>query len=202
MEQEKKLILLYNYLLYVVYDGEREKTHSFKTLFFLSYLWWSKIKNSNSFCDNTIFFMLFMMEEEKKLILLMLSMMEQDQKLILLYNCFLYFVYIWIGEKTHSFKTLFFVSSLWWRKRKTANSSCYNIIFFILSMMKQKKKLILLSHYFLYLVYDGGKEKIHSVATWFFFSCLWLSKGKNWFGDNIIFCILSMIEQEKKLILL
>ena len=47
MEQEKKVILLEHYLLYVVYDGAREKTHF-----------------------NIIFWMLSMMEEEKTLIVL------------------------------------------------------------------------------------------------------------------------------------
>ena len=38
--------------------------------------------------------------------------------------------------------------------------------------MEQKKKLILLYNYFLYLLYDGAKEKIHSVTTLFLVCCL------------------------------
>ena len=34
MQEEKKLILLNHYFLYVLSDGGKAKTHSFKTLFF------------------------------------------------------------------------------------------------------------------------------------------------------------------------
>ena len=49
-------------------------------------------------------------------------------------------------------------------------------------------------------------KEIHSVKTLFFGSCLWWSKRKKEFLKNsfrykIFFCMLSMIEQEKKIIL-
>ena len=132
----------------------------------------------------------------------------------------MYVIYDAATEKTHSVKTLFFLCCLWWSKRK--NFFCYNIIFGILSIMparqknlfsyniiccmlsimEQEKKLILLEHYFLYLVSDATGEKTHSVITLFFVCCLWWSKWKNLFCYNIIFGMLSMMDEEKKLILL
>ena len=130
----------------------------------------------------------------------------------------MYVVYNGAREKTHSVITLSFVCSLWWSKRK--NLLCYNIIFCIFSMMEQdkktdsvitlffvsclwwskRKKLIPLSHYFLYVVYDGAREKTYSLITMIFVWYLWWSKRKNSFRYNIIVCMLSMMEQEKKLI--
>ena len=149
-----------------------------------------------------------MVEKEKKL------------KLILLSHSFLYMVDDGAREKTHSVITLFSVFCLWWSKGKS--SFCCNIVSCMLSMMEQKKKLILLQHYFLYVVYDGATEKTHSVITLIFVCCLWWRKRKkliflknyiflcslwwrrtkNSFCYNIIFCMLSMMEQLKKLILL
>ena len=78
----------------------------------------------------------------------------------------------------------------------------------------------------MYVVYDGAREKTHSVITLFFVCYLWWSKRKNsfcydiffsmspmmeqqkkWFlkssfCDNIIFSMLSMIEEDKQFILL
>ena len=68
MKEKKKLILLWNYFFYVVYDGARQKAYSGLKLFFVACLWWSNRKNSFSYY--IIFFMLSMMEQEKKLILL------------------------------------------------------------------------------------------------------------------------------------
>ena len=110
----------------------------------------------------------------------------------------MYVLYDGAREKSRSVNTLFFVCSLWWSKRK--DSFCYNIIFCVLFMIKQEKKFIVLPYYFLYVVYDGGTEKTHFVITLFFVSCLWWSKKKNWFCYQIISCIFSMMEQEKKLI--
>ena len=145
MDDEKKLILLQNYFLYDFYDGETEKNHSVRKLFFLSFLWWTKRKNP--FCYNIIFSLLSMMKQEKNLILLQLSL--------------LYVVYDEGIEKTPSVVSFFFVSSLWWTQKK-----------------------------------------IHSVITFFFVRFLWPSKRKNSFCCNIIFCMLSMMEKDKKLILL
>ena len=50
------------------------------------------------------------------------------------------------------------------------------------SMNEQERKPILFKHYFLYVVYDGLREKTHSFI--------------------IVFFMLSMMEQGKKLILL
>ena len=72
----------------------------------------------------------------------------------------------------------------------------------MLSMMEQEKKLPLLSHYFLYVVCDGVTDKTHSVIALFFLCCLWWSKRKNSFCSNVIFCMFSMMGQEKKLTLL
>ena len=130
----------------------------------------------------------------------MLSMMEQEKKIILLYNYFLYVDYVEPTEKTPCFKTLFFVSPLWSRKRK--NCFCYNIIFCMLSLMEQEKTFFLLHHYFLYVVCDGAREKSHLFITLFFACCLCWSKRKKAFCHDVTFCILSMMEQEKKLILL
>ena len=65
-------------------------------------------------------------------------------------------------------------------------------------MMEQQKKPILFEHYFLYVLYDGAREKTHSVITLFFVCCLWWNKRKNWFCYNIIFWMLSMMEKENK----
>ena len=100
-------------------------------------------------------------------------------------------------EKTHSLTTWFFLCYLWWSKWK--NSLCCNIIFCILSLMEQEKKVILLKH-FLYVVYDGGRKKIPSIRTLFYVSFLWIRKRTNSFVFQIIFCLLSMMEQEKKLL--
>ena len=135
MQQEKKLILLEHYLLYVLYDGAREKTHSLITLIFVYYLSWTKRKSS--FCYNIIF--------------CMLSMIEQERNLILLEHYLLYVVYDGAREKTHSLITLIFVYYLSWTKRKS--SFCYNIIFCMLSMREQQKKT-------------------HSAITFFFVCCL------------------------------
>ena len=102
--------------------------------------------------------------------------------------------------QTHPVITLFFLYCLWWSKRK--NSFCYHIIFCILSMTEGKKKFILLQHDFFSLVYDWAREKTDSAITLFFVYCLWSSKRKNSFCYNLIFSMLSLIEQEKKLFLL
>ena len=39
-------------------------------------------------------------------------------------------------------------------------------------MNEEEKKLIRLSDYFLSVIYDGGREKTHSVTTFFFVRCL------------------------------
>ena len=82
----------------------------------------------------------------------------------------------------------------------------------MLSMLEAEKKenfekLIILKH-FLNGVYDRGRgkndfEKTHSVITLFFVCYLrWRKRNnpflKNSFCDNIIFCMLSMMLQEKK----
>ena len=182
IEQEKKLIFLSHYFLCVVYHGKRQKIHSVITLFSASCVWWSKRKNS--LCYNHIFWIFSMMEEKKKLVLLS--------------HYFFYVVRDERREKTNSVLTLFFLCCLW--RRKTKKSFCYhiiflcflwcrrgknwffyNIIFCMFSMMEQEKKLILWPYYFLYVVYDEGREKTHFVITLFFVSCLWWSKKKNWF---------------------
>ena len=169
--------------MYGVYDKAREKAQSVITFFFVCCLWWWWRKNS--FCYNPAF--------------CILSMMNQEKKLILLSHCFLNVVNEGAREKTDFVLTLFFLCCLWWNKRK--NSICGNIIFCILSMMEQEKKLFLLYLYFLYVVYDGAREKTHSVTTLFFLWFLWLGKRRISFCYSIIFCMLSMMEQEKKLIL-
>ena len=68
--------------------------------------------------------------------------------------------------------------------------------------MKQEEKLILLKHYFLYVVYDGAREKTDSVIQLFFVCCLSWRKRKNFFCYNIIFSMVSMIKQENKFFLL
>ena len=140
----------------MVYDGGRKKIPSIRTLFYVSFLWMRKRKNS--FVCQIIFCLLSMMEEEKKLILLQLS--------------FLYVVYDERIEKTPSVVSLFLVSSLWWINKKNLfcynliflsflwpskrkNSFCCNNIFSMSSMMKQKKKILLFQHYFLYDFYNG-----------------------------------------------
>ena len=40
------------------------------------------------------------------------------------------------------------------------------------SMTEEEKKLIPFSHYFLYVVYDGERQKTHSVIKIFFVCCL------------------------------
>ena len=67
-------------------------------------------------------------------------------------------------------------------------------------MVEEEKKLILLKHYFFYVVYDKAREKSSSVVTLFFLCCLWSSKRKNLFSYNIIFCMFSLMKEEKKLI--
>ena len=127
-------------------------------------------------------------------------MMDQEKKLILLSHCFLHDVNEGAREKSHFVLTLFFLCCVWWSKRK--NSICENSIFSMLSMMEEEKKLFLLYRYFLYVVYDGAREKTHFFTTIFFVCCLWCSKRKNSFCYNIIFCMLFMMEQMNKLILL
>ena len=150
--------------MYVVNDGGRKKTDFVLRLFFVCSLWWSKRKNS--FCDTVIFYML--------------SMMEPGKKLILFKDYFLYVVYDGAREKTYSFLTLFFVWFLWWLKEKI-----HSVI-----------------RYFLYVIYNGVIEKTQSVRTLFFVCCPWSSKRKNSFSYNVIFCMVCMIKQEKKLNLL
>ena len=126
--------------------------------------------------------------------------MDDEKKLILLHNYFFYDFYDGETEKNHSVRKLFFLSFLWWTKIK--NSLCYNIIFSLLSMMKQEKNLILLQLSLLYVVYDEGIKKSPSVVSFFFVSSLWWTQKKNSFCYNLNFCMFSMTEQEKKLILL
>ena len=85
---------------------------------------------------------------------------------------------------------------------KRKNSFGCQIIFCLFSMVKEEKKLILLEHYFLYDFYDAGAKKNHSVIKLFFWSSLWWSNRKNSFCYNTIFSWLSMMDEEKKLILL
>ena len=172
--------------LYFFYDEAREKSDSLVTLFFVCSLRWSKTK-----------------------------------KFTLLQHFFLYDFYDVAIEKIHSVITLVFVCCLWWRKRK--NSFSYNIIFCMLSMMEQEKNVILVQHYFLYNFYDGAREKTHSVRILFFVCCLWWTRGKhsicynifgffwccfwsrkkkNSFCYTIIFFMLSMMEEEEKVLLL
>ena len=98
--------------------------------------------------------------------------MKQEKKLIMLKHYFLYVV--WFS---------------------------YTITFCLLFMMEQEKKLIILSYYFLYVLSDEARVKTHSVKTLFFVCCLWWRKKKNSFCYNIIFCKMSMMEEEKNLIL-
>ena len=71
----------------------------------------------------------------------------------------------------------------------------------MMSMMGKKKKFILLQHFlFWYVVSHGAREKTHSVITLVFLYSLWWSNRKNSFCYNVIFCMLSMMEQEKKFI--
>ena len=113
---------------------------------------------------------------------------------------FFYVVYDAAKEKASSRITLFFLCCFWWSKRK--NSFCYNIIFCMLSLMNQEKKLILFKHFFLYVVDDQPTENTHSVVKLFFVCCLWLIKRKNSFCYNIIFSMVCLMEQKKKLLLL
>ena len=113
----------------------------------------------------------------------------------------MYVVYDGPREKRHSIITLFFVCCPWLSKRKKQflkNSFYFNSTFCMLSIIEQEKKFIRLQHYFLYVVFDRGREKIHSVIKLFFVCCLWWRKKKNSFCYNVIFCMLSMMEQEKK----
>ena len=183
MEQEEKLVLWYNYFLYVVYDEAREKTHSVKTLFLVC-CWWQTNKKI-WFCCHIIFCMLSLMKLEKILILQQLY--------------FLYVVYDVAREKTDSAITLFFLCCVWWSNRK--NSFCYNNLFCIFSMMEEDKKLILLEHSFFDFVYDGARVKIYSFRTLSFLCFLSWSMRKNSFCYNFIFCMLSMMQQKKKLLL-
>ena len=112
----------------------------------------------------------------------------------------MYVLYDGARKKAHSVITLFFVCCLWWSKRK--NSFGHNIIFSLLSIMEEEKKLILLQHYFFSVVYDGAREKAHSVTSLFFVCSLWWTKRTNSFCYNLIFCMLCMMEEEKKHILL
>ena len=170
--------------MYVFYDGVRNKSDSVVRFFLVCFLWWSKRKNL--FSCNIIFFML--------------SMMKQKKKLILFQHYFLYDFYDVGREKIHTVITLVFAYFLWWSKKKNL-FSC-NIMFCMFSMMKQNKKFALLQHYFLYDFYDVAREKVHSVITLVFVCCLWWRKRKNSFSYNIIFCMLSMVDQEKNVILL
>ena len=130
----------------------------------------------------------------------MFSMMEQEKKVIRRYNYVLYIVYDEAREKTHSAITLFFLCCVWWSKRK--NFFCCNNLFCIFSMMEEEKKLILLEHSFFDVLYDGARLKIHSFRTLIFLCFLLWSMRKNSFCYNFIFCMLSMKEQKKNLILL
>ena len=203
VKEEKKLILLEHYFLYDFYDAGAKKSHSVIKLFFWSSLWWTKRKNS--FGYNIIFSLLSIMEQEKKLILLQLSFLyvvydEGIEKTRSVVSLFFVSSLSWTEKKIHFVITLFFVCFLWPSNRK--NSFCCNIISCMLSMLQQEKNLMLLQHCFFYVVYDGAREKTHSLTTLFFLCYLWWSKRKNSFCCNIIFCILSLMEQEKKAILL
>ena len=72
----------------------------------------------------------------------------------------------------------------------------------MLSMMEKQKKLILFYYCFLYVFYYGARQKTHCVITLFFAFCLWRSKRKNSFCDNIIFSMLCVMKEEEELILL
>ena len=100
-------------------------------------------------------------------------------------------------EKSYFIGTLPFYVVFDGAKEKTH----FNIIFWMLSMMEEEKTLIVLENYFFYIVYDGGKEKTRSFVQFIFLWCLWWSRGKNSFCYNVIFCMLSLMKQEKKLIL-
>ena len=96
-------------------------------------------------------------------------MMEQEKKVLLLQHFFLYVLCDEGREKILCVIKLFFVYCLSWSKTK--KSLCYHIIFLMLSLMKQEKKLILLLDYFIYVLYDGAREKTHFVGTLFFVCC-------------------------------
>ena len=73
------------------------------------------------------------------------------------------------------------------------------------SLTEQKKELILLQSYFLYIVSDGPKEKNSLCYNIIFCMFSIMEQEKKWFlknssSSNIIFSILSMMEQEKKMI--
>ena len=103
-------------------------------------------------------------------------------------------------DKTHSVIAWFFLFCLWWRKGK--NGFYCNVIFSLFFGMEEEKKIILLWNDFFYVLYNERKEKAHSVILLFFLCCLWWSKRKNSFYCHLIFCMLSRMEQQKKLILL
>ena len=181
IQQEKNFFLLWYCFLYVVYNGEIEKTqiHFVITLFFLCCLWLSKRKTHSLI---TLFFDIVYDRKEKQFILLQHYFLYvvydgPENKFILLQYNFFSLVYDGAREKTNSVITLFFVYCLWSSKRK--NSFYYNFIFSMLSLIEQEKKLFLLRHYFLDIVYDTAREKTYSVIKFFFLYFLWWSKKKN-----------------------
>ena len=66
----------------------------------------------------------------------------------------------------------------------------------------QEKKLILLQHYFLHVVYDRKEKKLILIQHYFLYVAYDGATDKNSFCYNLNFCMFSMMEQEKKLILL
>ena len=163
----------------------RKRKHSFSyKMISLCCLSWSKAKDS--FCCQVIF--------------CMLSMMEPGKKLILFKHYFLHVTYDGAREKTHSFLTLFFLCSLLWSKRKIW--FFYSIVFFYVLYYGAREKTHSLTTWFFYVFYDRAKGKSDSVKILFFVSCLWCRKRNNSVCQNLIFCMFSMMEEEKKLFLL
>ena len=126
--------------MYVVYDGERQKTHSVIKLLFVCCLWWRKRKHSFSY--KIIFLCCLSWSKAKnsfccQVIFCMLSMMEPGKRLILFKHYFLYVANDGAREKTHSFITLFFLCFLWWSKRK---NWFFDSIVFLCSLLWSKRK--------------------------------------------------------------
>ena len=175
MEQEKTLILLSHYFFHVVYDGAREKNNFYKTHSHIRLFFVCCLwwsKRKIAFCYNIIF--------------CMFSMMEQEQK-----NDFC---------QTHFLVTLFFVSCLWWRKIRKLNLLLHYFFYVVDNRAREKTHSVITI--FLCVSYDAAREKSCSVITLFFVSSLWWSRRKNSLCYNTILCVLSIMEQEKKLILL
>ena len=61
----------------------------------------------------------------------MLFMMKQEKKLILLYNYFLYDEYIGATEKTHSFKIIIFLYPVYGRGREKTQTHSVITLFFL-----------------------------------------------------------------------